>query len=161
GLPVILPGNHVPHVVEVAGDRRQLRQPAFVPQARKHVERDARGQVGVAETVLGVSQPLHHRVRPRDERRDGRLLLDLLQRDEPALTGGGEGSLSGALPDGLGHDFSSASSPRPRRRAPRPNQGPVRQSCLGGGASSGSSSEAGWSSSVSATASYSSPNTGL
>src|SRR6266516_4624803 len=112
-LSMVHPGHHVPDVVEVAGQGAQVGGALVEVQPGEDVVRDASGQIGVAEAVLGEPEPLHHPIGAGDERRDLAVLLDLLQAEQPGSFGlflRGRPLGDGPLPRVLAHGCPPASS---------------------------------------------------
>ena len=76
---VVGPADQVADVVKVRGDRRQLRRSVVSTQASQDVRRDAGGQVGVPQPVLGVADDPGILVGLGEERIDFGVALDVLE----------------------------------------------------------------------------------
>jgi hypothetical protein len=80
-LSVGFPREHVPDVVEIPRDARQVGLALIEPQTMQDLVGDARHKVGVAEPVLRVAHPFHHAIGRGDEERELGIGLDLFEGD--------------------------------------------------------------------------------
>src|SRR5829696_7221885 len=87
GLGVVLAGDDVADVVQVAGDGGQLGQVPVVAEPVEDVEGDVADQVGMEEAVLGVAEPAGELVGEGDVGLDDLVAGDLVEQAELAGVG--------------------------------------------------------------------------